>query len=136
MFSPPTPPGMLEGAMATNEAGLDMLRNYAMSPLDFTLENFENPFVRSFILGWATAPGVSTDQEGKGQMFYIMIPAIHVYGESIPQGGTIALPNALARLIEAYGGTVNHGCSHYQIHRGKLGGERDRVSRWSKVHGG
>ena len=106
MFSPPTPPGMLEGAMASTEAGLEMLRNYQMSPLDFTLENFENPHVRSFILGWATAPGIRPQQEGRGQMFYIMGPAIHIYGESIPEGGTIALPNAMARLIEAYGGTV------------------------------
>lgn len=109
MFSPPGTPGMLEAAMSSSEAGLDMLRNYAMSPLDFTLENFENPHVRSFILGWATAPGVRPDQEGKGQMFYIMIPAIHIYGESIPQGGTIELPNALAKMIEAYGGKVMAG---------------------------
>jgi len=106
MFSPPTPPGLLEGAMATTEAGLEMLRNYQMSPLDFALENFENPYVQSFILGWATAPGIRPSQEGRGQMFYIMIPAIHVYGESVPVGGTAELPYALARLIEARDGKV------------------------------
>ena len=35
-----------------------------------------------------------------------MIPAIHVYGQAIPEGGSIELPNALARYIEAHGGTV------------------------------
>ena len=83
-----------------------MLRNYALSPLDFTLENFENSHVQSFILGWATAPGVRPYQEGKGDMFYIMIPAIHVYGESIPQGGSAGLSYALGQMIEAYGGTI------------------------------
>ena len=106
MFSPPLPPSLLPAAMEHSEEGLDMLRNYRLSPLDFTLENFENPHVQSFILGWATAPGVRPHQEGKGDMFYIMIPAIHVYGESIPEGGSAGLPNALARLIEAQGGTV------------------------------
>jgi phytoene dehydrogenase-like protein len=105
-FSPPTPPSYLPTVMENSEEGLEMLRNYALSPLDFTLENFENEHVRSFILGWATAPGINPIQEGKGDMFYIMIPAIHVYGESIPQGGTMQLPIAFAKLIERYGGTV------------------------------
>ncbi len=106
MFSPPLPPSLLSSVMEGTEDGLEMLRNYRLSPLDFTLENFENPHVQAFILGWATAPGVRPYQEGKGEMFYIMIPAIHVYGESIPEGGSAELPNALARMIEAYGGTV------------------------------
>ncbi len=106
MFSPPLPPSLLSSVMENTEDGLDMLRNYRLSPLDFVLENFENPHVQSFILGWATAPGTRPYQEGKGDMFYIMIPAIHVYGESIPEGGSAELPNALARMIEAYGGTV------------------------------
>jgi len=105
-FSPPAPPSYLPAVMENSEEGLEMLRNYNLSPLDFTLENFENEFVQAFILGWATAPGINPAQEGKGDMFYIMIPAIHVYGESIPEGGTIQLPLALAKYIEKYGGTV------------------------------
>lgn len=106
MFHPPTPPGMLDAMMVNSEAGLEMLRNYQMSPYDFTMENFEHPIVQSFIMGWATAPGIRPDQEGRGQIFYIMIPAIHVYGESIPVGGTDQLPWACARAIEARGGKV------------------------------
>jgi phytoene dehydrogenase-like protein len=105
-FSPPAPPSYLPAVMENSEEGLEMLRNYALSPLDFTLESFENEYVRSFILGWATAPGINPIQEGKGDMFYIMIPAIHVYGESIPEGGTMQLPLAFAKLIERYGGRV------------------------------
>jgi phytoene dehydrogenase-like protein len=105
-FSPPAPPSYLPAVMENSEEGLEMLRNYALSPLDFTLENFENEYVRSFILGWATAPGINPLQEGRGEMFYIMIPAIHVYGESIPEGGTMQLPLAFAKMIERYGGRV------------------------------
>lgn len=106
MFSPPAPPSLLQSSLETTPEGLEMLRSFALSPLDFTLENFENEEVRSFILGWATAPGNRPWQEGRGELIYIMIPAIHVFGESIPKGGSIELPNALARMIEHYGGTV------------------------------
>ena len=106
MFSPPLPPSQMPALLESTEAGVELLRDFSMSPWDFTLENFEHPVVQAFILGWATAPGIRPDQEGRGELIYIMIPAIHVFGESIPQGGSIELPNALARMIEAYGGEV------------------------------
>ena len=106
MFNPPTPPGMLESVMVNSKEGLEMLRNYRLSPKAFTTENFENPHVQAFILGWAMAPQLWPHQEGGGQSFYVMIPAIHYFGESIPQGGSIQLPNALARYIAARGGAV------------------------------
>jgi len=106
MFSPPNPPSLMSSMLETTAAGVELLRDFSMSPLDFTFENFEHPQVQTFILGWATAPGIRPDQEGRGELLYLMIPAIHIYGESIPEGGSIALPLALARMIEAYGGTV------------------------------
>ena len=106
MFSPPAPPSAMAALLETTDEGVDMLRNFAMSPYDFTMENFEHPEVQAFILGWATAPGIRPDQEGRGELIYIMIPAIHVFGESIPEGGSIELPNALARMVESHGGTV------------------------------
>lgn len=106
MFNPPGPPSMLASVMENSSAGLEMLRNYRLSPKAFTKENFKNPHVQSFILGWAMAPQLWPFQEGGGQSFYVMIPAIHYFGESIPKGGTDALPNALARYLEAHNGKV------------------------------
>ena len=40
------------------------------------------------MLNWALAPQILPEQEGAGQSFYIMIPAIHIYGQAIPQGGS------------------------------------------------
>jgi phytoene dehydrogenase-like protein len=105
-FSPPVPPSLLPSAMEQSEEGLNMLRNYHLSPRAFVLENFEDPRVRSFILGWALAPNVWPDQEGVGNLFYIMIPAIHTYGECVPEGGIGELPKALARYVEAHDGKV------------------------------
>ncbi|MYS85115.1 phytoene desaturase family protein [Embleya scabrispora] len=106
MFSPPNPPSLMSAMLETTPEGVEMLRSFTLSPHDFAMENFENEHVRSFILGWATAAGNRPWQEGRGELIYIMIPAIHEFGESIPEGGTIELPNALARMIEHYGGTV------------------------------
>lgn len=124
MFSPPNPPSLLPSALETTEAGLEMLRNYSMSPYDFTMENFEHPFVQTSIMGWATAPGISPNQEGRGELFYIMIPAIHVFGESIPRGGSVELPNAAARMIEHYGGTVltRTPVTEYLVENGAVSG--------------
>ncbi|MBS0612490.1 MAG: NAD(P)/FAD-dependent oxidoreductase, partial [Proteobacteria bacterium] len=58
------------------------------------------------MLNWALAPQILPEQEGAGQSFYIMIPAIHVYGQAIPRGGSQELPNAMVRYIEAHGGQV------------------------------
>jgi phytoene dehydrogenase-like protein len=106
LFNPPNPPSMVDAVMEHSEAGLEMIRNYRLSPKAFVKENFKNPHVQAFILGWALAPQIWPFQEGTGQSFYVMIPAIHYFGESIPKGGTIQLPLALARYIEAHGGKV------------------------------
>ena len=106
MFSPPSPPSYLPAAMENSREGLRRLRSYNQSAKAFVLENFENPHVQAFILGWALAPQILPDQQGIGQTFYIMIPAIHHYGESIPEGGSMMLSNALARLIESRGGKI------------------------------
>lgn len=106
MFTPPGPPSMLASVMENSREGLEMLRNYRLSPKAFTKENFKNPHVQAFILGWAMAPQLWPFQEGGGQSFYVMIPAIHYFGESIPKGGTDALPIALANYLAAHNGTV------------------------------
>lgn len=124
MFTPPSPPGMLESVMVNSKEGLAMLRNYRLSPKAFTLENFENPHVRAMILGWAMAPQLWPHQEGAGQSFYVMIPAIHYFGESIPEGGSIQLPLAMARYIEAHGGQVMTGAtvSKFTVQNGECSG--------------
>lgn len=106
MFSPPAPPSYQAAAMERSPEGLRMLRNYNLSARAFVLENFENPHVQAFLLSWALGPNIKPTQQGAGGIFYIMIPAIHVYGQAIPKGGSIQLPIALARYVEAHGGKV------------------------------
>jgi phytoene dehydrogenase-like protein len=106
MFSPPSPPSLMTSVMENSPEGLEMLRNYRLSPTAWVKENFKDPHVQTFILGWAMAPQIWPYAEGGGQAFYVMIPAIHHFGESIPKGGTDQLPVAFAKYIEDHGGKV------------------------------
>lgn len=105
-FSPPASPSVLPLAMEKSHEGLHRLQEFSMSARSWVEANFENDFVKAVMLNWALAPQILPDQEGAGQSFYIMIPAIHVYGQAIPEGGSQELPNAMARYIEANGGKV------------------------------
>ena len=109
MFSPPSPPSYMYQALENNSEGRRRLRDYMLSSRAFTYKNFEDPHVRAFILGWATAPQTLPDQEATAQGFYVMIPSIHYYGQAIPQGGSGMLSESLQRYIEASGGKVITG---------------------------
>jgi phytoene dehydrogenase-like protein len=114
-FSPPSPPSTLARALETSHDGLRRLQEFSLSARAWVEMNFENDFVKAVMLNWALAPQILPEQEGAGQSFYIMIPAIHVYGQAIPEGGSQELPNAMARYVEAHGGKVVTGCPVTEI---------------------
>ncbi|HVN43853.1 MAG TPA: NAD(P)/FAD-dependent oxidoreductase [Steroidobacteraceae bacterium] len=105
-FSPPAPPSLMAQAMERSRDGLRRLREFSLSARSWVEQNFSNDFVRAVMLNWALAPQILPEQEGAGQSFYIMIPAIHVFGQAIPRGGSQELPNAMMRYIEARRGSV------------------------------
>ena len=93
-------------ALERSREGLRRLREFSLSARAWVEQNFENDFIRAVMLNWALAPQILPEQEGAGQSFYIMIPAVHVYGQAIPQGGSQELPLAMGRYIEARGGKI------------------------------
>ena len=111
MFAPPAPPSYMYQGLERNPEGMKRLRDYQLSSRQFTLENFENDHVRAFILGWAMAPQTLPDQLGTAAGFYVMIPSIHYFGQSIPEGGSGMLSESLKRYIEAQGGSVRTGAT-------------------------
>lgn len=108
-FSPPAPPSLMAQAMEGSREGLRRLREFSLSARAWVEQHFSHDFVRAVMLNWALAPQILPEQEGAGQSFYIMIPAVHVYGQSIPRGGSQQLPLAMARYIEAHQGVVLTG---------------------------
>ncbi len=105
-FSPPSPPSTATQALERTRDGLRRLREFSLSARAWVEQNFSNDFVRAVMLNWALAPQVLPEQEGAGQSFYIMIPAVHVYGQAIPEGGSQQLAFAMGRYIEAHGGRI------------------------------
>jgi phytoene dehydrogenase-like protein len=105
-FSPPAPPSLMAQALEKSHAGLRRLREFSLSARAWVEQNFTNDFVRAVMLNWALAPQILPEQEGAGQSFYIMIPAVHVYGQAIPAGGSQQLPLAMGRYVEAHGGRI------------------------------
>ena len=114
-FSPPAPPSTTMRALETSREGLRRLQEFNLSARAWVEYNFENDFVKSVMLNWALAPQILPEQEGAGQSFYIMIPAVHVYGQAIPEGGSQELPNSMVRYIEAEGGRVITGATVKEI---------------------
>ena len=125
-FSPPKPPSTLPRALEQNVEGLRRLREFSMSARAWVEANFENDFVQAMMLNWALAPQILPDQEGAGQSFYIMIPAIHYYGQAIPEGGSQQLPKAMAAFLEGNGSRVMTSSPVDQIvvERGRACGAR------------
>ena len=123
-FSPPSPPSTLARALETTHSGLARLQEFSLSARAWVERHFENDFVKAVMLNWALAPQVLPDQEGAGQSFYIMIPAIHVFGQAIPKGGSQELPNSMARYVSAHGGAVITGApiSRILIEDGRASG--------------
>jgi len=105
-FSPPAPPSTTAQALEKTRDGLRRLREFSLSARAWVEQNFSNDFIRAVMLNWALAPQILPEQEGAGQSFYIMIPAVHVYGQAIPEGGSQQLPLAMARYVEAHGGRI------------------------------
>ena len=105
-WNPPEPESMSVAALEQTQEGRLMLRTQLLSCKDFVEENFENPYIRAFLLFFSLAPNIKPDQENLGNIFFIMIPHLHDYGESIAQGGSGELSHSLARMIEGYGGRI------------------------------
>ena len=103
-FSPPSPPSTMARALETSHAGLRRLQEFSLSARAWVEMNFEHDFVKAVMLNWALAPQILPDQEGAGQSFYIMIPAIHVYGQAIPRAAARSCPTrwrAMSRRMAA-----------------------------------
>ena len=105
-WNPPEAESLHLAALEGTQEGRLMLRNQMLSCMDFVEENFEDPYIKSFLLFFSLAPNIKPDQENLGSIFFIMIPHLHDYGESIPRGGSGELSHSLARMIEGYGGRV------------------------------
>ncbi|MDR0847745.1 MAG: NAD(P)/FAD-dependent oxidoreductase [Propionibacteriaceae bacterium] len=105
-FGPPPPFGGLFAQLDQPGPGRDLLRAMQMSCLDVLDDWFENDIVKAFLARYVSEIIVGPDDVGTGSFLFIMVPLVHTFGMGIPVGGSGALSAALARCVEANGGTI------------------------------
>ncbi|MGH2750969.1 MAG: phytoene desaturase family protein [Actinomycetota bacterium] len=88
----------------------DVARRYAklnaMSARDVIFERFEHSYVRSFMMWLAFATIQDPERPGTGVLVSSVTAGRQEFGWATPVGGSGMLPRALARLIEAHGGSI------------------------------
>ena len=108
-FGPPPPFGMLFSQLDQPGPGRSLLRAMQMSCLDILDDWFESDLVKAFLARYVSEVIVGPDDVGTGCFLFIMVPLVHTFGMGVPIGGSGALSAALARSIEARGGTIRTG---------------------------
>ncbi len=84
-------------------------RRLAMSAWDVIRSEFEDPHTQAFMLWMAFMTVQPADRPGTGLLAYSLVYGRQQHSWTLPRGGSLELPLALARLIEAHGGTIRTG---------------------------
>lgn len=99
----------LEEMLAGHPEGGTWLRRQAMSAWDIVADAFEDEHTRAFVLWMAFMTVQPVDRPGTGLLAYSLLFGRQRHSWTIPRGGSGALPDALARFVEARGGSVLTG---------------------------
>ena len=99
----------LDELLAGHPDGGHWLRRQAMSAWDVVSDAFEDEHTRAFMLWMAFMTVQPVDRPGTGVLAYSLLFGRQRHSWTLPRGGSGALPAALARFIEAHGGTILTG---------------------------
>jgi phytoene dehydrogenase-like protein len=95
--------------LAEHPDGKRWQRRIAMSAWEIIRDNFEDEHTRAFLLWMAFMTITPPTQPMSGRLAYSLVNGRQNWSWTTPRGGSGALPKALARLIEAHGGTILTG---------------------------
>jgi phytoene dehydrogenase-like protein len=99
----------LEDLLAGHPDGRRWLRRQAMSAWDVVSQAFEDEHTRAFMLWMSFMTVQPVDRPGTGSLPYSLLFGRQRHSWTLPRGGSAALPDALARFVEAHGGAVLTG---------------------------
>ena len=102
----PRPPGEVAARTRAGALGERMLEIRHRSALDIIKERFEDEHVRAFFAWIAFMTLHPLDEPESGLLAFSLVAGRQRFSWIVPQGGSIQLPNALARIIEENGGTI------------------------------
>jgi len=103
---PPQPPSAVAATMREGPLGARMEEIRAARALDVIRERFEDEHVRAF-LGWIAFMTLQPlDEPETGLHAFSLVAGRQRFSWVLPEGGSMSLPLALARIIEENNGTI------------------------------
>ena len=99
----------LDELLAAHPDGGRWLRRQAMSAWDVVADAFEDEHTRAFMLWMAFMTVQPVDRPETGALASSLLFGRQRHSWTLPRGGSGALPAALARFVEAHGGTILTG---------------------------
>src|SRR5438093_6867103 len=108
-YSPAAGPSDAIAALEATPAGVETVRWRYSSALDTVRERFENERVRTFFLWLSLMTMARVDQPGTGLLPLSIAAGRQAFSWTTAEGGSVALPEALARIVRQHGGEVLTG---------------------------
>ena len=105
-YSPAVRPSDAIAALEATPAGVETVRWRYSSALDTVRERFENERVRTFFLWLSLMTMARVDQPGTGLLPLSIAAGRQAFSWTTAEGGSVALPDALARIVVEGGGAV------------------------------
>jgi len=114
-YSPATTPSEAIAALEATPLGTEAVRWRFSSALDTVRERFEDERVRTFFLWLSLMTMARVDQPGTGLLPLSIAAGRQAFSWTTAEGGSIALPDALARIVIEHGGAVRTGAEVTRI---------------------
>jgi len=105
MFSPPPAWGTMMSFFDASAQGQDFLRTVLSSAIDVTNDWFEGDHIKIALARFASEVMVGPQEKGTGNAMFF-VASLHSWGWGLPVGGSGALTEALAALVQDSGGTI------------------------------
>jgi phytoene dehydrogenase-like protein len=104
--NPPRPPQEVARRTAGSKLGQGMLDIRRSTALNVIMERFRDEHVRAFFAWIAFMTLQPLDEPETGLLAFSLVAGRQRFSWILPEGGSIRLPLALARVIEENGGTI------------------------------
>jgi len=108
-YSPAATPSAQLAELEQTGPGLEAVRWRYASAVDIIRERFVDEHVRSFLLWLALMTMANIDQPGTGLNALSLPAGRQAFSWTTAEGGSVALPDALARIVVEHGGEVRTG---------------------------
>jgi phytoene dehydrogenase-like protein len=114
-YSPATTPSDTIAALEATPPGVEAVRWRYSSALDTVRERFEDERVRTFFLWLSLMTMARVDRPGTGLLPLSIASGRQAFSWTTAEGGSVALPDALARIVLEHGGAVRTGAEVTRI---------------------